>query len=136
MSSVIRELQDHLTRLAPVFGNEGRFLSAAATTPAGRGSSRGRRLVPRDWCLPAAQQELLAKRPVLEEERGAARADLQKKHQEVGRLVGLVGSGDSVTEAVAPRLADLQESIRAQEKRLQEGAGGTGFPGDSLRERG
>ncbi len=70
--------------------------------------------------LEAAQQELLAKRPALEEEHDATRADLQKKHQEVDRLVGLVGSGDSVAEAVAPRLADLQESIRAQEERLKE----------------
>ena len=70
--------------------------------------------------LTAAQQELQAKRPALEEERDATKADLHKKHREVGRLVQLVGSGDSVAEAVAPRLADLQESIGAQEQRLQE----------------
>jgi site-specific DNA recombinase len=59
-------------------------------------------------------------RTALEEERDAIRAELAKKHQEVGRLVALVGSGDSVADAVAPRLADLQESIRAQEERLRE----------------
>ena len=70
--------------------------------------------------IEAAQQELQAKRPALEEERDAGRVDLQKKHQELNRLIDLVGSGDSVAEAVAPRLADLQESIRAQEERLRE----------------
>ena len=70
--------------------------------------------------LEATLQELQAKRPALEGERDATRADLQKKRQEVNRLVGLVGSGDSVAEAVAPRLANLQESIRAQEERLRE----------------
>ena len=70
--------------------------------------------------LATAQQELQAKRPALVEERDAARADLRKKRQEVNRLVGLVGSGDSVAEAVAPRLADLQETIRVQEERLRE----------------
>ena len=43
-----------------------------------------------------------------------------KKNQEVKRLVGLVASGEGVADAVAPTLADLQESIRAQEARLRE----------------
>ena len=42
------------------------------------------------------------------------------KQQLLDRLVGLVGSGESIAEIVAPRPADLQETIRAQEDRPRE----------------
>ncbi len=70
--------------------------------------------------LAAAQQELQAKRPTLEEARDATRTDLQKKHQELNRLIDLVASGGKAAKAVEGRLADLQEAIEAQEQRLRE----------------
>ena len=70
--------------------------------------------------LEAAQKELQAKRPALEEERAATRAGLQKKHQELNRLIDLVASGGKAAKAVESRLADLQEAIEAQEQRLRE----------------
>ena len=70
--------------------------------------------------IAAAQQELQAKRPILEEERDATQVDLQKKHQELNRLIDLVASGGKAAKAVESRLADLQETIEAQGERFRE----------------